>query len=411
MSKRALLIGCNYSGANALYGCINDVIQMKGLLIDVYGFDPASIVTLRDDDPSNMPKKERIVRELQALVTANPANLFLMYSGHGSQVGDTNRDESDGRDEVIVPSDLQVIKDDELNALLAPYKGTGIALFDCCHSGTILDFRFNGVNATNTATTAGGLICFGGCQDNDLAAETFSDVAGLPQGAATTALISVLRRLKYFPPVDALWAAVKVELRGNGFSQVPQLSSAVEVTKTTPFPFSNPMADKDSQIAALTAQVARLTATAATAPATVPVATVPVAAVPVAAVPVPVSTGPSVADLQKQIATLQSEKTQSATQIATLTTANTQIPVLQRQVATLTAANGRIPTLEAQVRTLTVQAAQVPVLQRQVRDQQTLLGQIPVLKASIARLQSQLQVAQRSVVAAAGTGTGAGAKK
>jgi hypothetical protein len=372
-SKRALLIGCNYSGANQLYGCINDVIQMKGLLIDVYGFDPASIVTLRDDDPSNMPKKERIVRELQALVTANPANLFLMYSGHGSQVGDTNRDESDGRDEVIVPSDLQVIKDDELNTLLAPYKGTGIALFDCCHSGTILDLRFNGVNAANAATTAGGLVCFGGCQDNDLAAETFSDVAGLPQGAATTALISVLRRLKYFPAVDALWAAVKVELRGNGFSQVPQLSSSVEVTKTTPFPFSNPTADKDAQIAALQAQVARLTATASVATATAPA-------------------GPSVADLQKQI--------------ATLTTANAQIAPLQSQVATLTAANGRIPALEAQVRTLTVQAAQVPVLQRQVRDQQTLLGQIPALKAAIARLQSQLQTAQRAAVAVAGAGAG-----
>lgn len=360
-SKRALLIGCNYSGANQLYGCINDVIQMKGLLIDVYGFDPASIVTLRDDDPSNMPKKDRIVLEIQALVAANPASMFLMYSGHGAQVSDTNRDESDGKDEVIVPSDLQVIKDDELNALLAPYKGTGIALFDCCHSGTILDFGFNGVNATSTATTAGGLVCFSGCQDNDLAAETFSDVAGLPQGAATTALISVLRRLKYFPTVDALWAAVKVELKGNGFTQVCQLSSSVEVTKTTPFPFSNPTADKDAQIATLQAQVARLTATAA---------------------PIAASTGPSVADLLLQI--------------ATLTTANAQIPVLQRQVATLTAANGRIPALEAQVRTLTVQAAQVPVLQRQVRDQQTLLGQIPTLKAAIARLQSQLQAAQRS---------------
>lgn len=356
-SKRALLIGCNYSGANQLYGCINDVIQMKGLLIDVYGFDPASIVTLRDDDPTNMPRKDRIVREIQALVAANPASLFLMYSGHGSQVGDTNRDEADGKDEVIVPCDLQVIKDDELNALLAPYRGTGLALFDCCHSGTILDLRFNGVNATNTATTAGGLVCFGGCQDNELAEETFAHVTGLPQGAATAALISVLRRLKYFPTVEALWAAVKQELKGSGFTQVPQLSSSVEVTKTTPFPFSNPTADKDAQIAALQAQVARLTAAAA-------------ASAPTAA---------QVAALTTQVATLQSEKTQ-----ATL------------QIATLTAANARIPTLEAQVRTLTVQAAQVPVLQRQVRDQQTLLGQIPTLKAAIAQLQSQLQAAQRA---------------
>jgi hypothetical protein len=336
MSKRALLIGCNYSGANQLYGCINDIIQMKGLLIDVYGFDPASIVMLRDDDPSNMPRKDRIVRELQALVAANPATLFLMYSGHGTQVGDTSRDETDGKDEVIVPCDLQVIKDDELNTILAPYKGTGVALFDCCHSGTILDLKFNGVNTTNAATTAGGIICFGGCQDNDFSAETFAEATGLPQGAATAALVAVLRRLKYFPTVEALWTAVKQELKGNGFSQVPQLSSSIEITKTTPFPFSNPMA-----------------ATGAGAGATA-------------------STGPSVADLQKQIAALQT------------------------QVATLTAANARIPSLESQVRSLTVQAAQVPVLQKQVRDQQALLAQIPTLKAAIAQLQSQLAAAQRA---------------
>ena len=375
MSKRALLIGCNYSGANALYGCINDVIQMKGLLIDVYGFDPASIVMLRDDDPSNMPRKERIVRELQALVAANPASFFLMYSGHGSHIADTSRDETDGRDEVIVPCDMQIIKDDELNAILAPYKGTGVALFDCCHSGTILDLRFNGVNTTNTATTAGGLICLGGCQDNELAEETFSDVVGLPQGAATAALIAVLRRLKYFPTVEALWTAVKLELKGNGFRQVPQLSSSVEVTKTTPFPFanSNSSAEKDAQIAALQAQIARLTATTATAATT--------------------SATASSTATATQITTLTTTNTQLQTQVITLTATNAQ---LQKQAAILSAANGRIPGLEAQVRTLTVQAAQVPVLQRQVRDQQTLLAQIPTIKAALAAAQSQLLAAQRA---------------
>lgn len=360
-SKRALLIGCNYSGANQLYGCINDIIQLKGLLIDAYGFAPSEIVMLRDDDPSNMPRKALIVQELQALVAANPVNAVIVYSGHGAQMADTGGEEVDGKDEVIVPCDYQLIKDDELNAILKPYKGSGLAIFDCCHSGTILDFSFNGVNASATASgsVANGLICFSGCQDNDFSAETFSDVAGLPQGAMTAGLIAVLRRLKYFPAVDALWTELKKELRGNGFTQIPQLSASMEVTRTTPFPLPNP---------------ASAAAAAATA----------------------IATSAELAALRAQVASLQQQQTAAT---AAAATAAAQIATFQKENATLKTANARIPGLETQIRTLQVQAAQVPVLQQQARDQQTLLAQIPTLKAQLATLQTQLAAAQRQLAA------------
>jgi hypothetical protein len=380
-SKRALLIGCNYSGANQLYGCINDIIQLKGLLIDVYGFAPSEIVTLRDDDPSNMPRKARIVQELQALVAANPANTVIAFSGHGTQVADTSGEEVDRKDEVIVPCDYQLIKDDELNAILKPYKGSGLAIFDCCHSGTILDLSFNGVNATSTARSANGLLCFSGCQDNDYSAETFSEVAGLPQGAMTAGLIAVLRRLKYFPAADALWTELKKELRGNGFTQIPQLSASVEVTRTTPFPLVNPAAGVAAELATLRAQVASLQqqllqqqTAAAAAAATTTSST---------------AAATELAALRAQVASLQQQQTAATTQIA----------ALQKENATLKTANARIPGLETQIRTLQVQAAQVPVLQRQVRDQQTLLAQIPLLKAQLATLQTQLVAAQRQLAA------------
>jgi hypothetical protein len=410
-SKRALLIGCNYSGANQLYGCINDIIQLKGLLIDVYGFAPSEIVTLRDDDPSNMPRKARIVQELQALVAANPANTVIAFSGHGTQVADTSGEEVDGKDEVIVPCDYQLIKDDELNAILKPYKGSGLAIFDCCHSGTILDLSFNGVNATSTARSANGLLCFSGCQDNDYSAETFSEVAGLPQGAMTAGLIAVLRRLKYFPAADALWTELKKELRGNGFTQIPQLSASVEVTRTTPFPLVNPAAGVAAELATLRAQVASLqqqllqqqTAAAAAA-----------AAAATATTTSSTAAATELAALRAQVASLKQQQTAATAQIAALqkdnatlnaaataatATATAQIATLQKENATLKTANARIPGLETQIRTLQVQAAQVPVLQRQVRDQQTLLAQIPTLKAQLATLQAQLAAAQRQLAA------------
>jgi hypothetical protein len=362
-SKRALLIGCNYSGANQLYGCINDIVQLKGLLIDVYGFAPNEIVMLRDDDPSNMPRKVRIVQELQALVAANPANAVIAYSGHGTYAADTSGEEVDGRDEVIVPCDYQLIKDDELNAILKPYKGSGLAIFDCCHSGTILDMPFNGVNASVTTAPASGFVCFAGCQDNDYSAETVSNVTGLPQGAMTAGLISVLRRLKYFPSVSTLWAELKKELKGNGFSQIPQLSASVQLTSATPFPLFNGSAAaaavSASQIAALQAQVA---------------------------------------SLQKENEALKAASA-AAPSAATIAALQAQVASLQKENGALKAANARIPVLEAQLKPLQVQAAQVPVLQRQVRDLQALLAQIPTLKAQLASLQTQLASAQRQLAA------------
>ena len=258
MTKKALLIGANYSGANQLYGCINDIIQMKGLLIDVYGFQPSEIVTLRDDDPSNMPTKTRILKELGNL---SADFVFIQYSGHGTSIADTTKDEKDGKDECIVPSDCStsgIISDDELKNALIGLKGTGIAVFDCCHSGTILDLPFETVNAANTATTSGGIYCFSGCLDSQLASETFADVPGLPQGAMTDAFISALRTLNYYPTIGALYTELKNALRSNGFSQIPYITSSVEVTPTTAFPYDiepDQVNLLNSQITTLTSQV------------------------------------------------------------------------------------------------------------------------------------------------------------
>jgi hypothetical protein len=260
MTKKALLIGANYSGANQLYGCINDIIQMKGLLIDVYGFQPSEIVTLRDDDSSNMPTKTRILKELGNL---SADFVFIQYSGHGTSIADTTKDEKDGKDECIVPSDCKtsgIISDDELKKALVGLKGTGIAVFDCCHSGTILDLPFETINAANTATTSGGIYCFSGCLDSQLASETFADVPGLPQGAMTDAFISALRTLKYYPTIGTLYTELKNALRSNGFSQIPYITSSVEVTPTTAFPYPGQNTALTAQSTQLTAQKTQLTA-------------------------------------------------------------------------------------------------------------------------------------------------------
>jgi len=75
----------------------------------------------------------------QAAAALSSGDLFLIsYAGHGSQVPDTNGDESDGRDETWCLYDGMMI-DDELKALWKTFKpGVRVlVLSDSCHSGTV----------------------------------------------------------------------------------------------------------------------------------------------------------------------------------------------------------------------------------------------------------------------------------
>lgn len=67
---------------------------------------------------------------------------FLSYSGHGGQVPDTDRDETDGQDETWCLHDGQLI-DDELYVELARFAAgvRVLVLSDSCHSGTVTRAR------------------------------------------------------------------------------------------------------------------------------------------------------------------------------------------------------------------------------------------------------------------------------
>jgi len=244
--SRALLIGINYINTpNQLQGCIYDVIEMKSVLIDAYGFNPNNIITLRDDDPANMPTRARILQEIQALVT-NAGPLFLHYSGHGTQVTDTTGTEIDSLTECIVPCDYSsagLITDDQLNASIKGLKGLGIALFDCCRSGTILDLPCTGIDSNNLSVNQ-GFYCFSGCQDSQNTYESTTSTqgsgTGLPQGSTTMAFIATIRALNYYPTLSKLFDAMAANLKQGGYVQTPQLTSTIMIGSATPFPFNSP---------------------------------------------------------------------------------------------------------------------------------------------------------------------------
>lgn len=132
---------------------------MKSFLQAQYGFpgqfDTASLMVLTDE-PANQnsvffPSRANILAALRWLVADNQSgdSLFIHYSGHGGyrrSIGKQN--ESDGYDETIYPADFQKtgpIVDDDLCSILVDNLKDGVrltALFDSCHSGTVLDLPF-----------------------------------------------------------------------------------------------------------------------------------------------------------------------------------------------------------------------------------------------------------------------------
>lgn len=247
-NKYALLIGINYINTTyELYGCINDAMNIKNLLEQNYNYKNIVLLT---DNTNKKPFKKNIIDEFTNLLTnANDGDeLFFLYSGHGSYTMDRNGDEIDGQDETIIPLDNQAITDDELRQLILSNLKTGVklfAMFDSCHSGTMLDLRYNYFDSdnfdkltinNNINETSGIVNMISGCMDT----QTSSDAQFIEsnkikfQGAMTWAFLNTLKQQSTNITLKYLIQNMRTMLKENGFSQIPQLScgKAIDINTT-----------------------------------------------------------------------------------------------------------------------------------------------------------------------------------
>ncbi|OVA03142.1 Peptidase C14 [Macleaya cordata] len=146
MGKKAVLVGCNYQGTKAeLKGCINDVKRMYQCLIERYGFAEEDITVLIDtDDSYTQPTGKNIRKALSDLIrSGEPGDfLFFHYSGHGTRLpAETGEDDDTGYDECIVPTDMNLITDDDFREYVDQVpEGCRITIVsDSCHSGGLID--------------------------------------------------------------------------------------------------------------------------------------------------------------------------------------------------------------------------------------------------------------------------------
>ncbi|CAA7062081.1 unnamed protein product [Microthlaspi erraticum] len=146
MAKKAVLIGINYVGTKAeLRGCVNDVRRMHISLVQQYGFSKENIKLLIDTDSSTIKPTGKNIRQalLDLVESAKPDDvLFVHYSGHGTRLpAETGEDDDTGYDECIVPSDMNLITDDDIRDLvdLVPNDCPITIVSDSCHSGGLID--------------------------------------------------------------------------------------------------------------------------------------------------------------------------------------------------------------------------------------------------------------------------------
>ncbi|XP_060676151.1 metacaspase-1 isoform X1 [Ziziphus jujuba] len=221
-NKRALLCGVTYNTRKyKLKGTVNDVINMKELLINQFHYPPESIKVMTEYEKGEfIPTKENIKNSLKWLVDGCKAgdSLVFYFSGHGLRQPDFKDDEKDGFDETICPVDFLkegMILDNDINTDIVKPLKKGVtlhAIVDSCHSGTILDlvhvynhhkamWEDNSPPSGIDKGTGGGLaICISACNDDKLAADT--SAFGTGQKTMNGAMTFILcRALKQNPDI------------------------------------------------------------------------------------------------------------------------------------------------------------------------------------------------------------------
>jgi hypothetical protein len=177
---------------------------------------------------------------LQALAISSPnlTEIWFHYSGHGSQVRDTNGDETDGLDEIIVPTDFKTagfITDDDIFSILqtVSIKCRVVLLFDSCHSGSICDlantFQITGTTVSKTFSSNKvinhpNIYCFSGCKDTQTSADAYSNIEARSVGAFTNTFLYCLRKNHFNVDVFKLYADLCTVISQYGFTQIPVFS-------------------------------------------------------------------------------------------------------------------------------------------------------------------------------------------
>jgi hypothetical protein len=250
---KALLVGIDYKGTPfQLNGCINDVTSITQFLLSK-NIKSNEIYSLTDNT-SLKPTKRNILNSFTKMLkdASGGDQLVFFYSGHGSTVNKAKPNVFEKFDDVLLTIDFDYIIDDELNAVIQANLKPGVklfVLFDCCHSGTMLDLKYNyaldsSMNIivdTTSSDTKSEVYYISGCKDEQTSEESF--INSKTQGALTWAFLQTVSNTSYNIQSSVLsWKTLVLSIRDNlkkyNFTQIPQFSSGLSCDVNTLWTFS-----------------------------------------------------------------------------------------------------------------------------------------------------------------------------
>lgn len=246
MTKRGLFVGINdYPGTNNdLNGCVNDFKDWCEELSQTFGV--SNFIKLVNQQAT----KEAVKKSLTDLINQSvPGDLVVFtYSGHGSYVVDTSKDEPDSKDETLYAYNGNII-DDELRAIVnRAQDGVKIVfILDSCHSGTATRVskpgspkpRFMPPKDPEIIRLGANLpfkremlpesdmkeILFSGCKSTEYSYD--ANYNGVPNGAFTRTAIDALKKLGN-PTYQEWYDEIRKNLPSNDYPQTPQLEGSKE---------------------------------------------------------------------------------------------------------------------------------------------------------------------------------------
>jgi hypothetical protein len=238
MSKRALVIGINYNympRGYKLRGCINDANNVVNFLVNKCGYKSSDVILMTDEGKNKhtdlFPRRKHVMDQIQKLLslTKSGDTLFMHFSGHGTEMRDTNGDEADGKDSAIITAKGSCIIDDEIKEQFVNKMPVGSKLrivMDCCHSGTMGDLPYNwrGGSYTRESSDVQGstdCIMLSGCADPGTSADAY--ISKQFSGALTAFMLQILTPNNNYSWQEFL-AILRHVVRSNGYKQEPQLS-------------------------------------------------------------------------------------------------------------------------------------------------------------------------------------------
>lgn len=229
----AVVVGCNYSGTPyKLDGCINDAMDFSWTITDLCDKrNNALNLNLLLDNGANPPTGSNVLANIRqgiAAVNSGNSDLFLFYfAGHGLQQKDKNGDEADGLDETILCSDLTQIVDDQMFLALTRLKRNrqAIFVFDCCHSGTMLDLpkTMIGGGKSGRMRLSGDVLCLSACLESQKATERNG------RGLFTSALCATLRKRGGNTPLMPLLRSTQKYVRSQTNDMTVSVTSSGSV--------------------------------------------------------------------------------------------------------------------------------------------------------------------------------------